>query len=161
MATSEITRGMTPAQRHWAMIEIDPATGCWNWTGSDQDSRGYSRFYVDGKRTLVHRWAYEHFIGKIPESETVHHRCVNPRCSFPDHLSALTQRENLMESDTALAAVNVRKRYCLNGHDLSVGYVNPTTGRRYCRICRNERMRQKRRERSTSGADTRPAGSGR
>ena len=144
MATSRITRGMTPAQRHWAMVQIDPETGCWNWTGSDQDERGYSRFYVDGRRTLVHRWAHEHFIGAIPEGETVHHRCVNPRCSFPGHLVAMSQRDNLMESDMALAAVAVRKRYCVNGHDLAGAYVNPRTGRRTCRTCRNERERRRR-----------------
>lgn len=142
MPTSELTRGMTPGQRYQARIEKDPETGCWNWIGSDQDARGYSRFYVEGRRTLVHRWSYEYHVGPIPDGWTVHHKCVNPKCSNPDHLAALSQRDNLMESDTARAAVRARQTECIRGHSLAVAYINPTTGYRKCRECGNERMRR-------------------
>ena len=135
---------MSPVQRHAARIEIDPETGCWNWTGSDRSAPGYSRFFVNGKRMLVHRWAYEQFVGPIPEGATVHHRCTNPRCSNPAHLQAMTQRRNILESDSALASINARRTHCVNGHDLAEAYVNPRSGRRTCRPCRNERMRRKR-----------------
>lgn len=141
MATSDVTRGMTPAQRHYAMTDRDPVSGCWNWTGSDQDARGYSRFFVEGKRMLVHRWAYTHFIGAIPAGETVHHSCVNPKCSNPDHLEVMSLRDNIRESKTSISAINHRKRYCLRGHDLTGAYVNPTTGYKRCRECRNEKNR--------------------
>ncbi|MGO3179493.1 MAG: HNH endonuclease signature motif containing protein [Brevibacterium linens] len=145
---------MTPGQRYNARIEVDAETGCWNWTGSDKSKAGYCRFYVEGKRTLVHRWAYEYFKEPIPDGWTVHHKCVNPSCSNPEHLEALPQRQNLLESDTAQAAVRARATICINGHEFNDEntYVNPTTGFRKCRVCGKLRARkyntQKRLERA-------------
>ena len=135
---------MTPEQRYNARIEVDAETGCWNWTGSDKSKAGYCRFFVEGKRVLVHRWAYEYFVGPIPEGWTVHHKCVNTSCSNPDHLEALSQLKNLLESETAQASVLARATHCVNGHEFTSRntYVDPKSGRRTCRECRNARMRR-------------------
>jgi hypothetical protein len=69
-------------------------TPCWNWTGRCLPT-GYPRF---GSNGYAHRWAYEHFIGPIPEGHSVDHRCHNHSCVNPDHLRAATRRgqqENL------------------------------------------------------------------
>lgn len=144
MPTSELSRGMTPEQRHKARTRIDPETGCWVWTGSDRSKAGYCRFYVEGRRTLIHRWAYEYFVEPIPEGWTVHHKCVNPSCSNPEHLEALPQRQNLMESETARPAVLARATHCVNGHEFTTKntHVDKKSGRRTCRVCAKLRMRK-------------------
>jgi hypothetical protein len=59
-------------------FEIDPQTGCWNWTKS-RGSHGYGDLRRDGHK-LAHRWAYATFIGSIPEDAWVLHRCDNKAC---------------------------------------------------------------------------------
>src|SRR5882724_12219860 len=71
---------------------IDDETGCWLWTGFIMDN-GYGRFGSGGKRgqiLLAHRFSYEHFVGKIPDDEELHHKCLTKRCVNPQHLRCLT-----------------------------------------------------------------------
>ena len=49
----------------------------------------------DGRRTVgAHIFAYEQFIGKVPEGMQVDHECCVPACVRPSHLAAVTAREN-------------------------------------------------------------------
>lgn len=77
--------------RFWAKVEKTP--GCWNWTGSD-NGRGYGQFHLDGRRWYVHRFSYEAHYGPLGGLE-VDHRCHNPRCVRPDHLRAVTRKQNV------------------------------------------------------------------
>ena len=70
------------------------------WVGST-NNKGYGTFSgggsYDGKnhrQVFAHRFAYEHFIGPIPEGLTIHHRCGVTLCVNPDHLEALTLEKN-------------------------------------------------------------------
>ena len=74
---------------------IDPGTGCWVWLGS-RTSSGYGQIYKDGRVTVVHRAAYEHWVGSVGE-DTVHHKCANRLCFNPEHLQLATIRENIGE----------------------------------------------------------------
>jgi len=56
---------------------------------------GYSQIERDGKAKYIHRWAYELWIGPIPDGLNVLHSCDNPSCFNPDHLFCGTQKANV------------------------------------------------------------------
>jgi hypothetical protein len=75
---------------------IEPGEhGCWNWTKA-VGRGGYSVFYVGGtpRVTSGHRWAWQHFVGPIPEGHEIDHRCGNTRCVRPGHCQTLTPEEH-------------------------------------------------------------------
>src|SRR5688500_2119127 len=119
---------------------IEAKTGCWVWTASI-NNHGYGRFSVgsktDGTRRLVraHRWAYEHFVGPVPDALELDHSCCNPACVNPEHLRPVTHRANMMRGSGA-AAENHRKTHCPQGHEYTQAntYVSPR-GWRKCRAC--------------------------
>lgn len=85
-----------------ARVEIDPVTGCWNWTGptSGENGRGagYPRMSLDGQTVAVHlvMWTNEH--GYIPGKKELDHACRNRRCvrPDPDHLELVTHKRNIL-----------------------------------------------------------------
>jgi hypothetical protein len=46
-------------------FRVDPATGCWLWSGSI-GTGGYGQIWADGKVHWAHRYAYEQVRGKVP-----------------------------------------------------------------------------------------------
>ena len=123
----------TVRERLIAHRAIDPSAGCWNWTAST-DPRGYGEIGIAGRRKLVHRIAYEEFLGEIPAGLTLDHLCRNRACFNPDHLEPVELSEN-----SRRAAPYRRRAECHRGHPLSGDnlYVSPS-GIRHCRTCRRE-----------------------
>lgn len=75
--------GLTPIERINRRKTVTK-DGCWETPYIP--SKAYPSLKIDGKHVLVHRIAYEHYIGPIPEGLFVCHECDNPRCHNPDHL---------------------------------------------------------------------------
>jgi hypothetical protein len=75
--------------------QINPESGCWIWTGS-RTSNGYGQIYKNGRNIVVHRAAFEHWVGPVGE-DTVHHKCAERLCFNPEHLQLATMRENIGE----------------------------------------------------------------
>lgn len=88
-----VGRRATVLERFWIKVQRDDE-GCWAWIGS-RNGKGYALFEVAGRGSKrAHRWAYEHFIGPIPDGLTIDHLCLNKSCVNPHHLEPVTNAEN-------------------------------------------------------------------
>ncbi len=129
--------------------------GCWEWQKS-RSSFGHGKTTlkcgsVNGKLdTFAHRVYYQLVKGFIPDSTVVHHKCENPCCINPNHLVAVSQKQNNIYSKTSITSINALKEKCDNGHD----FTPENTGRyvknnwRYCRICSRTRTNKQLRTRT-------------
>lgn len=132
------TRHNTVEERFW--MQVERTDSCWNWIGG-QNGNGYGQFQVEHRKVYVHRWAYERFVGPIPEGYQIDHLCRNRGCCNPAHLEPVTQRENQLRGQT-LAALNSAKTHCPAGHELSGENLEPRNlPNRVCRACRRHRDR--------------------
>jgi hypothetical protein len=114
---------------------------CWEWDGGT-NSTGYGRVSTDGKRQLVHRVVYEAIIGPIPDGLQIDHLCRNILCYNPEHLEAVTQKENIRRGDNH----NRKKTHCPQGHSYSGGNLMVGTRSdggisRRCKTCCNAQGR--------------------
>lgn len=122
--------------------------GCIEWTGG-LNGVGYGQFYAGGRtspgetgKTYAHRWAYEYYLGPIPDGMHLDHLCRNTKCVNPQHLEPVTCRENLLRG-VGPSAVHAQKTHCPEGHPYAGNnlYVHPRKGYRVCRACGRKRAR--------------------
>lgn len=119
--------------------------GCWNWKAS-KDNDGYGNFWFKSKIYLAHRASYEMFVGSIQDGMTLDHICRNRSCVNPNHLRQMSLKENILCGD-GVCAKKLKQTHCVRGHELS-GYnlmnrVRNGNVNRSCRICKNERKRER------------------
>lgn len=114
--------------------------GCYLWYGANDGSQGYGRFYSGDKYRSAHVLSYEWTIGGVPAGMQIDHLCRNPGCVNPDHLEAVTCRENLLRGQTH-AAINAAKTACPRGHVYDTIIHAASGDRRTCSICQRERNR--------------------
>lgn len=91
---------------------------CWTWTGSTDIYDGYGKCHIrqwgdrleklgvgGGKpkpnrpsyTVRAHRLAYAVWVKPIPKGSVIHHICSNRSCINPDHLQAISPKENTAE----------------------------------------------------------------
>lgn len=108
-----------------------PECGCWIWMGGLK-TRRYG--HIEGfKSKNAHRVFYELIKGPIPEGLVIDHKCRITSCVNPDHLDAVTQRENTLRG-FGLTSMNAKKTHCSKGHPLEPGNMR-FYARSNARIC--------------------------
>lgn len=127
--------------RLWERIEVNEDTGCWLWIGSCYRN-GYSQIWNGSRPSLGHRFVYECVVGKIPAASEIDHLCRVRNCLRPEHLQAVSHRENVLRS-FAPTAVNAAKTHCPKGHPYTPEntYRRPADGKRRCRECGRRQCR--------------------
>lgn len=104
-------RGQRPiVDRFWARVNqlgpIPPHVPhlgrCWQWTGCvvaryGQIGLGHPST-PNCKRWKTHRFSWELHFGPVPDHLRVCHKCDNPLCVRPDHLTLQTQAWNVHDS---------------------------------------------------------------
>jgi hypothetical protein len=102
----------TPEERFNARVQR--GDDCWEWQGYRVIRRGlptgYGKFGLSPSETvLAHRFAYELWVGEIPEGMVVHHRCENLACVRPDHLELKADGQH--QRDHAIERGFIRNQY--------------------------------------------------
>lgn len=121
-------------QRFWS--KVTRVGSCWRWTGGTSD--GYGLFWWSGRTVSAHRFLYERLVGAVPDGLDLDHRCRHRDCVRPEHLRAVTHRENLL-AGVGFVAENAKKTLCKRGHPLITTPRYDGTGRtqRRCRVCKS------------------------
>lgn len=82
---------------------------CWMWIGC-VNPKGYGMFRSNG----AHRFAYEWFIGPIPQGHEIHHACGATDCVNPAHLESLSPKEHRQRGSYWWV-----RNECIRGHKLT------------------------------------------
>lgn len=136
---------MSEHRRFLSKIQQDDNSGCWLWMATTH--KGYGKFAVGSKRdgtnrnVLAHRYAYELWVGPIPEGLVLDHLCRTPGCVNPNHLEPVTVAENTRRGDLWL--VSASKTHCPQGHPYDEVNTLWRKGarQRRCRTCHCEQNR--------------------
>lgn len=120
-----------PVERFVGHVEFTAT--CWHWKAK-KDHGGYGQFaIVRGRHVSAHRYAWETFVGPIPEGMELDHvraaGCTSRNCVNPDHLEPVTHKANMER-------ISATRTHCPHGHE----YTEENTrtdhrGRRSCRAC--------------------------
>lgn len=121
--------GKNASQRFWTKVCVKEPVECWPWQGAVMKN-GYGRF---GK-TTAHRAAFVLRYGPVADHLVIDHLCRSRDCCNPDHLEAVTNRENAQRGARGRMVTT-----CKNGHAYTpANTVLRSDGRRACKECRRK-----------------------
>lgn len=131
-----------PSVEERFFAKVQKTEMCWLWQAST-DGKGYGQMRItsDGVERLMqaHRLSYELFVGPIPEGLVVDHICHVIKCVKPDHLRAVTHKQNMehrsgaaKHSKTGVRGVTLKRgKYRAtighNGEHFTVGHFSTIT----------------------------------
>ena len=120
---------MSALERFADKVECGPEiNSCWVWISADNGT-GYGSFRFNRKTKLAHRFSYELYKGVIPDGLVIDHLCKNTLCVNPDHLEAVTNKENIMRSEYK------EKTHCPHGHEYTKENTYLNGKKKTCREC--------------------------
>ena len=70
--------------------------GCWIWIGS-LSPKGYGKLQIGNHHYRAHRVSYYVYNGEFDDALLVMHKCDNPSCVNPDHLTLGTNADNMKD----------------------------------------------------------------
>lgn len=139
----ERTLDSASLDRFTAKITVE-SPGCWIWTAST-NPQGYGVFRLGGKAVGAHRAAWALLVGSIPPGLEVDHLCRVRNCVNPDHMELVTQKVNMARGSVyvLMAARFAAITECKHGHPFTPENTGTHTGgRRYCKTCKKQRLRE-------------------
>ena len=123
-------------ERFFKNINIKESGG-WEWMGAMSGDNGYGVLWDGERKTYVHRYSAHLANIAIPEGFTIDHLCRNRRCVNPDHLEAVSLRENIKRGETGIKTGQCQraKTHCPKGHPYDFMNTYVWHDERYCRKC--------------------------
>lgn len=114
---------------------------CWLWTGFVNKKTGYGQVWWNKEAHRTHRLIFQLSRKTIPEGMTLDHLCRVRSCCNPDHLEAVTHRENILRG-IGVAAIHAKQTHCVSGHEFTPEntYTRPNGLGRDCKTCRDLRI---------------------
>ncbi len=90
--------------RWLSKVSFDQIPGCWIWTGGVTGSNVRARYgttnikksptSTEWRSKYIHVLSYEIYVGEILPGLEIDHLCRNILCLNPEHLEAVTHKEN-------------------------------------------------------------------
>lgn len=141
MNASRTYTAVPPLERFWKFVEV--TDGCWEWTGC-RTGDGYGRFSRGRSEGVVnaHRFVYEALVGEVPRGWHVDHLCRNSGCVRPEHLEAVTPRENTLRGLRGRLVTQCPQGHPYDEKNTHVAQRKQGGTSRNCRACNREKLRQ-------------------
>lgn len=116
-------------------------TPCWEWQGYAYPGHNYGYFNNKRVKYYCHIEMYKLYISENIEGLDIDHLCRNTLCCNPNHLEAVSHRENVLRGKQGIL-----KTHCANGHEfntVTTGYQGNYKNNRYCKVCHANRERDR------------------